>query len=71
MKKSFVYIVLLATAIRGFSQEQPKEEPKKNIEELRLKLNDDGSHYIKATFSNQTWFRYADRSEERRVGKEC
>ena len=26
--------------------EQPKPEPKKEIEELRLKLNEDGSHYI-------------------------
>src|SRR5258708_28387496 len=37
--------------------DQPKPEPKKEIEELRLKLNDDGSHYIKATFLNQIWFR--------------
>src|SRR5882762_6482060 len=40
--------------------DQPKVEPKKEIEELRLKLNEDGSHYIKATFLNQAWFRYAD-----------
>jgi hypothetical protein len=50
--------------MNAFSQEQKeepkKEEPKKSIEELRLKLNDDGSHYIKATFMNQTWFRFAD-----------
>ncbi len=42
------------------AKEEPKKEEKKSIEELRLKLNDDGSHYIKATFSNQTWFRFAD-----------
>jgi hypothetical protein len=39
------------------AQEQPKPAPKKEIEELRLKLNEDGSHYIKATFLNQIWFR--------------
>ncbi|HLZ16969.1 MAG TPA: hypothetical protein VKQ08_08010, partial [Cyclobacteriaceae bacterium] len=66
MKKSFLCILLLALVFRGFAQEQPKvEQPaeqagKKPIEELRLKLNEDGSHYIKATFLNQTWFRYAD-----------
>src|SRR5260221_1841157 len=37
--------------------DQPKPEPKKEIEELRLKLNEDGSHYIKATFLSQIWFR--------------
>lgn len=35
------------------AQDKPKE-----IEELRLKLNEDGSHFIKATFLNQTWFRF-------------
>lgn len=29
-----------------------------DISELRLKLNEDGSHYIKTTFSNQVWFRF-------------
>src|SRR6266704_3145330 len=36
-----------------------KKNPRRK-KRLRLKLNDDGSHYIKATFLNQTWFRYAD-----------
>ncbi|HTE30075.1 MAG TPA: hypothetical protein VK666_06860, partial [Chryseolinea sp.] len=30
------------------------------IEELRLKLNEDGSHYLKWTFLNQVWLRYND-----------
>jgi len=30
------------------------------IEEMRLKLNEDGSHYLKWTFLNQIWFRYND-----------
>jgi hypothetical protein len=28
------------------------------IEEMKLKLNDDGSHYLKWTLTNQVWFRY-------------
>lgn len=48
----------------SFAQEKPKEEtpapPKKELEELRLKLNEDGSHYIKATILNQVWLRYND-----------
>ena len=31
-----------------------------SIEEMRLKLNEDGSHYLKWTFLNQVWFRYND-----------
>lgn len=30
------------------------------VEEMRLKLNDDGSHYLKWTFLNQVWLRYND-----------
>lgn len=40
--------------------EPTKAEPKKEIDELRLKLNEDGSHYIKTTFLNQVWFRFND-----------
>jgi hypothetical protein len=46
--------LLLLLSLPTLAQEQPKKE----VEELRLKLNDDGSHYIKATFSNQVWFRF-------------
>ena len=40
------------------AQEQLKHEPKKELDELRLKLNEEGSHYIKATILNQIWLRY-------------
>src|SRR5437879_2465654 len=62
MKKIFLFFLMLA-CVKIFAQEkkeEPKKEEKKSIEELRLKLNEDGSHYIKATFSNQTWFRFAN-----------
>jgi hypothetical protein len=48
---SFLFLIL--NSISGLSQDKPKE-----IEELKLKLNEDGSHYIKATILNQIWFRY-------------
>ncbi|HEY5824421.1 MAG TPA: hypothetical protein VIT44_08655 [Cyclobacteriaceae bacterium] len=60
--KTKLFLPLLSLClfgIKAIAQEQPpKPEPKKEIEELRLKLNDDGSHYIKATFSNQVWLRF-------------
>jgi hypothetical protein len=30
------------------------------VEEMKLKLNEDGSHYLKWTFLNQVWLRYND-----------
>ena len=45
--------------IQATTEAQPK--PKSNtIEELKLKLNEDGSHYLKWTFLNQIWLRYND-----------
>ena len=40
-----------------FAQEKVSVE-KKEIDELRLKLNEDGSHYLKFTVLGQLWFRY-------------
>jgi hypothetical protein len=37
-----------------------QSEIKPNVEELKLKLNDKGSHYLKWTFLNQVWIRYND-----------
>jgi len=31
-----------------------------NNGELKIKLNEEGSHYIKGTFANQIWLRYTD-----------
>ncbi len=44
--------MLLSTAV--FGQNENK------INELRLNLNTDGSHFVKATFANQTWVRFTD-----------
>ncbi|MFM9840653.1 MAG: hypothetical protein ACKVOQ_20465 [Cyclobacteriaceae bacterium] len=56
-------LFFLSGAAFGQQQEKQKEEApvpplKKELEELRLKLNEDGSHYIKATLLNQVWLRY-------------
>lgn len=52
-------ICILCVWVSGYAlaQDAPKEAPKE-ITELRLNLNGDGSHYIKGTFLNQIWFRY-------------
>lgn len=52
MKITICSLVALCVCIQSFGQEKSKE-----IEELRLKLNEDGSHYLKATFLNQIWLR--------------
>lgn len=49
-------ILLVCLLIQAAAAQTPEEH--KDIEELRLKLNADGSRYIKGTFSNQVWFRY-------------
>jgi hypothetical protein len=36
------------------------QSPALRIEEMKLKINDDGSHYLKWTFLNQVWIRYND-----------
>lgn len=51
--------VLLLASLTGSAQSQSSESSKP-IEELRLKLNDDGSHYLKATLLNQVWVKFND-----------
>lgn len=41
-----------------FVQHVSAQTSPSSINELKLKLNDDGSHYFKLTFLNQTWVRY-------------
>lgn len=52
MKKMIFFLLCISTCMISVAQEKPKE-----IEELRFKLNENGSHYLKATFLNQIWFR--------------
>jgi hypothetical protein len=54
MKKNIIILsCMLVSCLVGFSQTQPT-----SIEELRIKLNDDGSRFLKMTFMNQTWLRF-------------
>ena len=48
------WVVLTPFFIFGQSGNSP------TVEEMRLKLNEDGSHYLKWTFINQVWLRYND-----------
>jgi hypothetical protein len=56
MKKLFS-LVLSALSLTAIAQvtTAPTIKPDKD---LRINLNDDGSHYIKATFTGQVWARY-------------
>ena len=59
MKNLLSLLLLLCIFVSAtIAQDKPKE-----IEEMRLKLNEDGSHYLKATFLNQVWLRFNDSNE--------
>lgn len=53
MKKFIASLVLLCVNYFMQAQDKPKE-----FTELKLNLNESGSHYIKGTFLNQVWLRY-------------
>lgn len=57
MKQLFI-LLFICLVSRAYAQDAVKPEPDRDIEELKLRLNNDGSHYIKATMMNQVWFRY-------------
>jgi hypothetical protein len=57
MKIFKVIVIFLCIPLTSQAQDQP---PRKKIDELRLNLNDDGSQYIKMTFTAQIWFRGND-----------
>ena len=58
MKKVAILIFLgLAMQVHVMAQ-TASPAPAKETEEMRVKLNEDGSHYLKFTFLNQIWLRY-------------
>lgn len=58
MKKLIITIIIsMASLPFALIAQTPSTGPK-TIEELKLKLNEDGSHYLKWTFLNQVWLRY-------------
>ncbi|HEY5408863.1 MAG TPA: hypothetical protein VIJ92_17365 [Ginsengibacter sp.] len=63
--------LLLNIILLSYAQAQEKADPKKkDIDELRLKLNEDGSHYLKFTVLGQLWFRYNESNPGTTVLKE-
>jgi hypothetical protein len=56
--KKYVTIILCSVLATHALYAQDAPVKKAPIDELRLKLNDDGSHYLKVTFLNQIWLRY-------------
>ncbi len=51
MRNYFLTFAAIACSMQLFAQTKPYRE-------LKMSLNDDGSHYIKATFTAQVWMRY-------------
>lgn len=52
MRRFELTVLCLAIVAMCGAQQGPE------VNELRLKLNEDGSHYVKATFLNQVWIRF-------------
>lgn len=63
INRVYSYILFLLILVSAFYAQAQNEQSNRanhtNIhDELKLKLNEDGSHYLKWTFLNQIWFRY-------------
>jgi hypothetical protein len=60
IKMKYVSVLLILNFILsdGLSAQEKTTAEKKEISELRLKLNEDGSRYLKFTLLGQLWFRY-------------
>lgn len=63
MKRTILITLFITGGLHALAQVQtdPAPQPKSTantIDEMKLKLNEDGSHYLKWTFLNQVWFRY-------------
>ncbi len=57
--KRFLILVLMLCVARVFAQPDSASHPvAEKPEALKINLNDDGSHYFKATFTAQVWTRY-------------
>jgi hypothetical protein len=62
MNRVYAALAFLCLIHYAEAQEKPKE-----INELKLTLNEEGNHYIKANFLNQIWFRYNESNPGTRV----
>lgn len=59
-KPKCIYLLLMLNFIllSPISAQVNADSKKKEIDELRLKLNEDGSHYVKFNILGQLWFRH-------------
>ncbi len=57
MKKN-ILAILLGMALPVLLTAQTQTSTPTKVEEMKLKLNEDGSHYLKWTFTNQVWLRF-------------
>lgn len=60
MKKILLAVLAGMTIITYTIHAQSPAAAPSQVEELKLKLNEDGTHYLKWTFLNQVWLRYND-----------
>ena len=58
LKYITILLIMQLVFLTGLFAQQQANTENKEIEELRLKLNNDGSHYLKFTALGQLWFRY-------------
>ena len=56
--KQLLLCILTLTTCSIFGQNKTSNSNQKK--ELKLNINEDGSHFVKATFLNQVWLRYND-----------
>lgn len=63
-------LILYVTLPLYLSAQVKADSKKKDIDELRLKLNEDGSHYVKFNILGQLWFRYDENNPRTTVLKE-
>ncbi len=55
--KIVIVLIWITIPVFLFGQTESKQN---TVDEMRLKLNEDGTHYLKWTFLNQVWLRYND-----------
>ncbi len=65
-----IFLILNFILVLNMQAQEKTNPAKKEIDELRLKLNDDGSHYLKLTVLGQLWFRYNESNPGTTVLKE-
>lgn len=58
--KTFFVVAFIASMIGMTSDVAFGQSSSNNVEEMKVKLNEDGSHFLKWTFMNQVWVRYND-----------